>query len=647
MSWTRRQFLRRSAALGAATWGVAARPGWAYAMRQTMALAVNPDLTTLASTFARSSDGLYAPLTIAPGWPIEVRAELAEPKAGREDRREALASIVHLTDIHVVDAQSPARVEFLDRDSNPPQDPIPFSSAWRPQETLCGHISDAMIQRVNAIGKGPVTGRPFDCAVSTGDNTDNQQKNELDWYIALLDGQPLAVNSGDATRYEGVQDTDTVTYDEHYWHPDDVGHPITSEPDQYKRFFGFPDYPGLLEAAIVPFTATGLTVPWYSTYGNHDGLLQGNAPSNPVFEGIATGPVKVTSRPAGFTSADFLNGLSNQDPTVLAAFATAPGRPVTADAERTIIPPSAYVQAHLDSPTSPNGHGYTAENVETGVLYFTFDITAEIMGVSLDTVNRGGYADGSLDRTQVDWLEERLAAVHSRYYDPAGTEVTTGNDDRLVVLFSHHNLGTMDNPVPAGPDDERVLSAEVEAFLHRFPNVVLWVNGHSHVNRVWPRPDTTGRTGGFWEVNTAAHIDAPQHARLVEIVDNMDDTLSIFGTLIDHAGPASAPAGSQSVLDLAAIARELSYNDPQANVAGAIGEAADRNVELVITRPYARTTSTAGPGTGGTAQPDGGAAPGPTTPVTGAGRVPLVAGAAAIAAAAALRARDPGSTRPR
>lgn len=639
MGWTRRQFMRRSAALTAATWGITTRPGWAYAMERTMALAVDPDLTTLVSTFARSGDGLYAPLTVVPGWPFEVRADLAEPKNGREDRREALASIVHLTDIHVIDSQSPARVEFLDRDSNPPQDPIPFSSAWRPQEVMCAHIAEAMIQRVNAIGRGPVTGRAFDCAVSTGDNTDNQQKNELDWFITLLDGGQLGPNSGDPTRYEGVQDTDTTTYDEHYWHPDEVASPVSSEPDQYKRFYGFPSYPGLLEAAIAPFMATGLDAPWYSTYGNHDGLLQGNAPTNPVFEGIATGPVKIIGRPAGLTSSDLMNGLTNQDPTVLAALATAPARPVTADEERAIIPPSAYVQAHLDSPTSPDGHGYTDENVETEVLYFAFDIADDVLGVSLDSVNRGGYADGSLDRAQLEWLEEVLAGVHSRHFDGAGGEVTTGNDDRLVVLFSHHNLNTMNNPVPAGPTDERVMAAEIEAFLHRFPNVVLWVNGHSHVNRVWARPDSSGRTGGFWEVNTAAHIDAPQHARIVEIVDNLDGTLSIFGTLIDHAGPATAPAGSTAVLDLAAIARELSFNDPQANVAGAVGEAGDRNVELLITRPFERTPSGGGPGTGTTTDPDPGAVP--TTPVTGSGRVPLVAGAAAIAAAAALRMRQP------
>jgi hypothetical protein len=66
----------------------------------------------------------------------------------------------------------------------------------------------------------------------------------------------------------------------------------------------------------------------------------------------------------------------------------------------------------------------------------------------------------------------------------------------------------------------------------RFPNVVAWVNGHTHVNRVNPVPDPTGYTGGFWEITTAAHVDYPEHARIIELVDNRDGTLSIFGTVI-------------------------------------------------------------------------------------------------------------------
>ena len=47
------------------------------------------------------------------------------------------------------------------------------------------------------------------------------------------------------------------------------------------------------------------------------------------------------------------------------------------------------------------------------------------------------------------------------------------------------------------------------------------------------------RPGGFWEINTASHIDFPQQAGIVEIADNRDGTLSIFATIIDSAGPAS------------------------------------------------------------------------------------------------------------
>ncbi len=53
-----------------------------------------------------SSSG-YTKLTAGPGWANIVRSELAEPKSGREDRRTALASLVQLTDVHIVDASPP------------------------------------------------------------------------------------------------------------------------------------------------------------------------------------------------------------------------------------------------------------------------------------------------------------------------------------------------------------------------------------------------------------------------------------------------------------------------------------------------------------------------------------------------------------
>ncbi len=79
------------------------------------------------------------------------------------------------------------------------------------------------------------------------------------------------------------------------------------------------------------------------------------------------------------------------------------------------------------------------------------------------------------------------------------------------------------------------------ALLHRFPHVIAWVAGHSHVNDVTPYPNPAG--GGFWMIRAAAEADWPQQSRLLELFDNRDGTLSIFGTILDHASPATAPAG--------------------------------------------------------------------------------------------------------
>jgi hypothetical protein len=208
----------------------------------------------------------------------------------------------------------------------------------------------------------------------------------------------------------------------------------------------------------------------------------------------------------------------------------------------------------------------------------------------LDTTNPYGNPDGSLDPAQVAWLEEQLASVHARHLDAAGAWVGTGADDRIVVLFSHHNSATLDNlTTPPGQEtSDRIASAAFLAMLRRFPNVVLWVNGHSHMNRVWAHPDPTGNTGGLREINTAAHIDYPQQSRSLEIVDNGDGTLSIFGILIDHSDPMDIDAQDDySRPELAALSLELAVNDPHLHRAMRLGAPEDLNVELVIRNPLA------------------------------------------------------------
>ena len=63
-------------------------------------------------------------------------------------------------------------------------------------------------------------------------------------------------------------------------------------------YAAFPRYSGLMERTQAPFNAQGLKVPWYVARGNHDGLIQGNAPAGTdLFRAIAVGCMKVFPNP--------------------------------------------------------------------------------------------------------------------------------------------------------------------------------------------------------------------------------------------------------------------------------------------------------------------------------------------------------------
>ena len=64
----------------------------------------------------------------------------------------------------------------------------------------------------------------------------------------------------------------------------------------------------------------------------------------------------------------------------------------------------------------------------------------------------------------------------------------------------------------APPGSRRVLGHTVRDLLLRFPNVVLWVNGHTHINEVTAhaRGPDAAVAGGFFEITTASLIDWPQ-----------------------------------------------------------------------------------------------------------------------------------------
>lgn len=564
----RRDFLRATGLAGLALGtGLGAAPARATTPEHR---AVAPDGTTLRIAATAPDNAGYQRLRAGPGWPLVVRDELAAGDPARDDRRQPLTAFVQFTDLHLVDAQSPARFEYLH--------PL-LSGAFRPHETLGAAAASHLVQRVNALPGGPVTGRAFDFAISTGDNSDNHEDVELDWFLQVLNGGRLSQNTGDPHRYEGVQNSGDALY----WNPEgDVA-------DRY-RAAGFPALPGLLDAAIRPVTSPGLRMPWYVTFGNHDDAVAGTLPDE-----------LLPDRDRCYTGSHKTIGVDERDARAMAAALRDPHhrdsarhalsahrgvvREVTPDPRRKPFTTREFLAAQLDpahTGPGPRGHGFSEDNLDANTAYYAFRIAPGITGISLDTTNTNGFSDGSIGLAQYRWLEQTLARRSSRYRGELGSEHRHPVSDELFVVFSHHTSTTMnalwsDAREPAEP---RFGGDSVVKLLQRFPNVVAWVNGHTHSNSITPHPADEPEFG-FWEVNTASHIDYPQLARSIELVDNGDGTLSLFTALLESDAPYAVDYADRSPTALASLYRELSFNDPHRDPKHA-GELPDRNAELLL-----------------------------------------------------------------
>ena len=569
-------------------------------------------------------------LDSTPGGYVVREEGIGTAQADRADRRESLLYFGQLSDFQLADEESPARVEVLDTG--------PFASAWRTNDALLAHQADAMIRQINAFAPaspleaGNGTRRAMDFTINTGDIADSQQKNETEWVRTLAEGGPLAPGSGvdpatsgdpicaaldagnliaddDAPEnYTGVQDYDDyVEGTTQYYDPDQ---PLGA-------FAGWPAYPNLMDEAQAEFTAAGLDVPHYVTFGNHDALVQGNAFANAAYEAVATGCVKpltpFVADPGSFGDAfediaaldvTAITNLLTSDPTKIAL--------VPPDPNRQFVSKLQYKEIWRNG-TQADGHGFdfidpAEEAASAGAAgYYDWSPRPGIRFISVDTTSEAGVigpsADGNVDDPQFQWLTDQLGEAEAA--------------DELVVLFSHHAIPSLTANVPdelAGPctandshghdlnpgcdldprDSSPIhLGADLTNLLHDHPNVIAWVAGHSHQNTVDPYPNPSG-TGGFWSIRVAAEADWPQQSRLLEIFDNKDGTLSIFGTILDHASPSAAAASGTDAttldsLGLASIGRTIGYNDPQyggeACNPTCEGDPDDRNVELLVADP--------------------------------------------------------------
>ncbi|MCT9078519.1 TIGR03767 family metallophosphoesterase [Streptomyces fulvoviolaceus] len=551
--------LRPTDSQAATTTDAATRPAEAPIAQSRKAPVVAPQVpytrgTTVATVAAPRTGSGFRRLGDGPGWQRKVRSELATPKSGRAGRRTALAAFVQLTDLHLIDSQHPMRLEFL-RSTD--------VHAWRPHEALTVPGAISLVERVNALSGAPVTGAPLHFAMTTGDNTDNNAKTELDWFLTIMSGGRVTPNSGDPRRYEGVQNSGI----KQYWQPD------SSARDADKQL-GFPQLEGYLAAAVRELNSPGLNIPWYSTVGNHDAMPLGcYGHGDSWLAEFAVGGKKLMSVSASEAKKlqNAIKGASDPQGHAFRDFLkahTRDMRSVTPDENRAPFTAREYVQAHLDPAyrgLGPVGHGYSTANLDAGTQYYSFRIADDVIGISIDTTDAGGHYQGSIGSAQLRWLDRTLRE----------------NKDSYAIIFSHHTSKSMDNtrPDPARPNERRHSGEDVIALLGSHRNVLAWVNGHIHRNDITAHSAPDGRS--FWEISTASHVDYPQLARVIEVVDNKDGTLSLFTTCIESSAPHRTDFSDLSQTGLAALYRELSFNAPGARD-DLGGDAKDRNTELVL-----------------------------------------------------------------
>lgn len=153
--------------------------------------AARPQTTVVQTIADRDNDDQLEP---APGESHLVRDDLEQPRPGRQRRRVPLTFFAHLSDTHVIDEESPLRVEFLDQFAGP------FTSAYRPQEGMSPHVLNEMVRQLrNTVS--PVTQDKLALVMTTGDNTDNTQLNDTRWMIDVMDGaRNVDPDSGIAAR---------------------------------------------------------------------------------------------------------------------------------------------------------------------------------------------------------------------------------------------------------------------------------------------------------------------------------------------------------------------------------------------------------------------------------------------------------------
>jgi metallophosphoesterase (TIGR03767 family) len=472
---------------------------------------------------------------IAP--PLVLRTDLAPAPSTDDGHGELLASLSHLSDLHVMDAASPMRFEWIETLAHDPRW-RPLLHMHRPQETLVPWAVAAHVSALRERPMGATRGDRLDLVVFTGDNIDNAQQNELDAYLSLVAGGTSTLSA-----VGSAQDAIDVDLGQvwPYWCPKaDVA-------DSWKPR-GYPAIDDLVERTSEPLTSAGLGLRWTSLQGNHDVLCQGTSFVNDALTAAATGATKALWPLEGFEPDDVLTLFVDHPERFLGVGR----RPISPDPRRRGLTRRDWIAGHV----AAGATGWTSSQLDAESTDTVIELDA-VSVVVLDTNHPDGDYQGSVGQAQLDWLDDVL----TRADDAA----------RWVVLASHHGVDTLVNT--RGDDPSRRLAAPMLDVVHRHPCVVAWLVGHRHIHRITPRP---GAAGGFWEITTASIIDWPVERRSVEVLRHRDGTIEITCVVHPHDADPTSLAGIH--LD---IAQRFGGSQVRSAMAGSD---LDRNVRLFLRR---------------------------------------------------------------
>ena len=454
--------------------------------------------------------------------------------SGRDPKAATLLTFFTISDVHVADKESPARAMYFGFQYPNPKilnpgtgklQPAGNTSAYSGVTLYTPHVLDAAVQTINALHK--VT--PFDFGMALGDACDNNQLNELRWYIDTLDGKMIYPSSG---AHLGANHID------------------------YQK----------------PFQAAGLdkSIKWYQAVGNHDQFWMGSAfPTEYIRQTLVGSSIlnigMIGLRPPYYINVDWTNALKQHGYYVGVVDGSKPYGDViyagpyqsydppprvAADPSRCSLTINQWMGQFFDTTSQPVGHGFTQKMVIEGFACYHFYPKAGIplKVIVLDDTDKSGTSDGALDNKRYQWLIKELEDGKKA--------------EELMIICAHIPLHAYGEQQPAEGQpyqylpiwttnssvDENVTEADLLATLHEYPNVIAWISGHVHRNAITPQLATGGTLeNSFWTIETPSLRDFPQQFRHFEIVRNSDNTISIFVLDVDPAdNPESLPDGSAS-----------------------------------------------------------------------------------------------------